>query len=85
MDYTYARLKEELLLTDEQIKLLLQLPPEEQKAFLVERKMRVDIMNALIASGTDEEEAKKVLTDTEGWFIVEEDALGNKKERPLYQ
>lgn len=83
--YSINKLKEELLLNDEQIKILFQLPPDEQREFLIERKMRVDIMNALIASGTDKEEAKKVLTDTEGWFVVEEDELGNKRERPLYQ
>lgn len=83
--YSINKLKEELLLNDKQIKILFQLPPDEQREYLIERKMRVDIMNALIASGTDKEEAKKVLTDTEGWFVVEEDELGNKRERPLYQ
>lgn len=77
-------LKEELLLDNEQIKQLLQLPPEDQKEFLIERKMRVDVMRALIESGADPEKAKKVLTDPTIVEIVEEDEAGNQK-RHLYQ
>ncbi|MEM4134649.1 MAG: hypothetical protein QXV73_05575 [Candidatus Micrarchaeia archaeon] len=63
IEFTVKFLREELLLDNEQIKQLLQLPPEEQQDFLIERKMRVDIMRALIESGADEEYARSILTD----------------------
>lgn len=63
VELTLKYLKEELLLSDDQIKQLLQLPEEDMKEFLAERKMKVDIMKAIIASGGDEEYARSILND----------------------
>lgn len=54
------------------------MPKQEQIEFLIERKVRVDIMRALIESGADPEKAKEALTDPVLIEIVEVDERGNK-------
>ncbi|MDW7998589.1 MAG: hypothetical protein RMI30_03955 [Thermodesulfovibrio sp.] len=72
-------LREEFLLDDEQIKILVSLLPEEQDEFLADRLFRVRLMKALIASGVPEEKAKEALTDPDLYEIVEEDEYGNQR------
>jgi len=63
VELTLKYLREELLLNDEQIKQLLKLPEKDMQEFLAERKMKVDVMRAIIASGGDEEYARSILND----------------------
>lgn len=77
-------LKEMLVMNEEEIKIILELPPKERNLLLEERLFRVTIMKALIESGTPEEEARKVLTDPNAITIVEEDEYGNKREYHPY-
>ncbi|MCX7794874.1 MAG: hypothetical protein N2257_10805, partial [Thermodesulfovibrionales bacterium] len=72
-------LREEFLLDDEQIKILVSLPPEEQDEFLADRIFRVKIMKALIEAGVPEEKAKEALTDPDLYETVIEDEYGNQR------
>lgn len=63
MIITFNDLKNVFLMSDQQIEIFLSLPVEEQMEFLTERKMRIDIMNAIIQSGGDVEYAKSIIND----------------------
>lgn len=65
-------LKKEYMLSDEEIEILNQLPDEEKEDFLIERKIRVTLMQILIEMGEKPDKAKEVLTEPGLVEIVDE-------------